>query len=244
MALLDNILGCWSPPIGATGHILADRSQFRRHASLQNMDPGTDWVATPQGLALDFDGTDDQVGTGTSIPEIQQGNGVTLSMWGARASTTTRIFFGRNNLGTLYLTPWSDGNVYTANGGAGITFADNRTAWTHWCMTQGSGTQRLFRNGAQVASVASATQNTSTQPFVIGGIIAPGQNFPGQGRIGECVVWGAELKAADVLEVYRRGSGAIGRILTGQTRRPVYGSGARFKAAWARRQNQIIGGGL
>lgn len=244
MALIDNIRGCWSPALGATGNILIDRSAYRRHAILQNMDPGTDWVATAQGLALDFDGTDDLVNTGTSVPEVQQGSEVTLSMWGARASATTRIFFGRNGLNTLYVTPWSDGNIYTQNGGTGITFADNRAAWTHWCMTQGSGTQRLYRNGQQVASVTATGQSTSTQPFVIGGIITSGQNFPGQGKIGECVVWTSELKAADVLELYRRGSGGVARMLTGQSRRPVYGKAPSFRAAWATRRSQIIGGGL
>ena len=41
------------------GTLLFDLVSLRNHAVLTNMDPATDWVGSPRGGALDFDGTDD-----------------------------------------------------------------------------------------------------------------------------------------------------------------------------------------
>ena len=48
-------------PLGPTGATLRDVSGYRHNGTLTTMDLATDWVVTPLGWALDFDGTNDYV---------------------------------------------------------------------------------------------------------------------------------------------------------------------------------------
>ena len=96
--------------------------------------------------------------------------------------------------------------------------------------------------------VAMAKQDITTHVAVTSMRI--GSRVDGFGRnqaqYGEVTVWsGRAIADAEAAELYRLGNGAIGRQLTGQTRRRVYGFvPAGFKAYWARRNSQIIGGGV
>ena len=59
--LWKGLVGLWAPMLGPTGVTLGDWSGRRKHGTLTNMDPATDWVPGPMGRALDFDGSDDYV---------------------------------------------------------------------------------------------------------------------------------------------------------------------------------------
>ena len=111
-------------------------------------------------------------------------------------------------------------------------------------MTLTGSTIRGYRDGVSVASgTGPATVPTVAANFVIGSY--PTGGTKANSDIGEVAVYQRALTQPEVLELFRRGNGAIGRELTGQTRRRVYGFvPAGFKAYWARRQSQIIGGGV
>jgi hypothetical protein len=64
--LWRGLVGAWTFHEGQGG-TLHDVSGYRNHGTLTNMDPASDWVASEQGLALDFDGTDDHVNLGDSV---------------------------------------------------------------------------------------------------------------------------------------------------------------------------------
>jgi len=51
--------------MGVTGATLYDVSGRGNHGTLTNMDPATDWVGSPDGWALDFDGSNDHIHCGT-----------------------------------------------------------------------------------------------------------------------------------------------------------------------------------
>ena len=98
----------------------------------------------------------------------------------------------------------------------------------------------------------TSTHTTTVNPVAasISGNVAIGRfgDFAGgytNALVGEVTIYQRALTQPEIYEVFRSGNGAIGRQLTGQTRRRVYGFvPAAFRAYWARRQNQIVGGGV
>jgi hypothetical protein len=65
-SLWDGLVGLWAPALGPTGNALFDLSGLNNHGTLTNMDPATDWVGSPGGWALGFDGIGDFVQLGYS----------------------------------------------------------------------------------------------------------------------------------------------------------------------------------
>ena len=64
--LAAGLVGAWLMNEGS-GLYTYDLSGFGNHGTLTNMDPATDWVAGPDGYALDFDGGDDYINTGAGF---------------------------------------------------------------------------------------------------------------------------------------------------------------------------------
>lgn len=62
--LSSGLVGCWLFNEGG-GNKLWDISGNLNHGTLTNMDPSSDWVSDPGGIALDFDGINDYV----SVPQ-------------------------------------------------------------------------------------------------------------------------------------------------------------------------------
>lgn len=58
--LSRGLVGCWLFNEGA-GSRLTDISGYGNHGALTNMDPASDWVGSPRGGALDFDGSNDAI---------------------------------------------------------------------------------------------------------------------------------------------------------------------------------------
>ena len=260
MALLDNIIGCWSPSVRGSGYLLPDLSGRGNHGILTNMDAGTDWpgaaVRGVHGRVLDFDGTDDYVAR--TSPQFELVSPFTVSVW--YRPVIRRLYGGIvstfNAFSELATSGWiiydgSGGN----NGAMGLilggvicnTASGNSVLneWQQYVAVFRQGAAKLYRNGAQQALSATnlgAASYTGTTQLKIGSYTtASGRNSC---QIGEVAIYNGELTQPDAVELYRRGNGAIGRMLTGQTRRTVYGSGLRFQPAWVTRRSQIIGGGL
>jgi len=103
--LRDGLVGLWQPTLGPTGGTLFDVSGFGNHGTLTSMDPATDWVGSPCGPTLDFDGTNDHV----LIPGVNEDrdNSFSVSLWlsPSSISTTPAQVFGRGYTGNY--TGWS-----------------------------------------------------------------------------------------------------------------------------------------
>jgi hypothetical protein len=77
-SLRRGLVGAWCPSVsGANGVRLNDLSGQQNHGVLIGMDPGTDWVASGSGLALDFDGVNDYM----NVPIQFSGDKATFSCW-------------------------------------------------------------------------------------------------------------------------------------------------------------------
>jgi hypothetical protein len=237
MALTDGIVGCWSPSLGASGYRLLDRSGMGNHGTLTNMDAGTDWVGTPVGLSLDLDGTNDYVDTGTQLAFLDGNPQFTMCFWARRRTAGDALPVGKrtgNNF--VLIAPWTDGNVYFEISPNFPSVASNIANWAHYAMTLRNSTITGFINGQQVVSGAGpATMPSVAANYVIG--LEAGVSRYANGYFGEVAIYNRALTAGEMSEIYRRGNGAIGRELTGQTRRRTYG----FVATGARRRRILCG---
>jgi hypothetical protein len=251
MSLTDGIIGCWSPSLGASGYRLLDRSGRGNHGTLTNMD-STDWTGTPVGLALDYDGTNDHVAltrnlfSGLSV--------VTVAAWMKPRSTTSRteITQGADSSNRCGFSLAEDGNAYVLNfvgaisgfgyaswSGLGVT----RFVHAVWVYNGGGAANadrgKIYLNGVQQSLTFAGTMTTgaisqSGTPYIGA---RPGPATYSDGQISEVAVYNRELTPTEVRDLYRRGNGAIGRELTGQTRRRIYG----FVATGARRRRILCG---
>ena len=270
MALTDGIIGCWSPSIRGSGYLLPDLSGRGNHGTLTNMDAGTDWpgasVRGVSGRVLDYDGTDDRVLLSRTSDII----GLTACSVVAWGSIRTyggdgRALFSLPISNTADTSPFqvldlsvsSTGQV-RGNVGNGLTrviytATDLVTTANKWfCIA-------VLWDGATITTALDGVVSSSSAAAVYTGIgvsaasvgtarIGSYRNesqYTADGQIGEVSLFNRRLTQPEVLELFRRGNGAIGRELTGQAKRRVYGFvPAGFKAYLARRQNQIIGGGV
>ncbi len=252
MALTDNLIGLWTPSAGPTGYTLLDRSSRKNHGTLTNM-TSDDWAGVSirgvSGRVLDYDGVNDFVNLG--IPVISGAASRTISVWarfrtvatgginrilysqGTAATNNSQFAFGQNGIG---------GTWYFQGFANNFSFGTGDALWHHHAVTYNGTAVSWFIDGVlQITS--SRTLSTNAGGHAIGYNTAQGGNFF-DGQVAELAIYNQAATAADVMELYRRGEGAIGRQLTGQTRRRTYGFiPPTFRAAWIQRA-KLIGGGV
>jgi hypothetical protein len=212
------------------------------------MDAGTDWTGTPVGLALDYDGTNDYVAAsantwaGRDTPQISAVAWVRLT----KSGYGTCFFTGYNTAFTWYVGTTPQNlfvGSYTAAPTVGVTV--NQWAFIGWSYNTRAIRfwQNAALNGSGAYNAASPLPNHSTMMIGTSSPTASLERW--QGQIGEIAIFERALADAEFADLYRRGNGAIGRALTGQTRRRTYGFvAAGFRPYWAARRTQVIGGGV
>jgi len=168
--ILQGLVGAWCPSLGPSGYRLLDRTVRANHGTLTNMDAGSDWLGSPGGWALDFDGTNDYV----SIPNrlsYTSGQWLSVSAWFRRNVTSAyhEIINKFNGTSAANEDGWlvrvTNGNklLFTIgqSGSYGqfestATYSD--TAWHHimvsLCVGAGS-TLKMYYDGAEVAFLMS-----------------------------------------------------------------------------------------
>ena len=248
MPVLDGIIGCWSPSIRGSGYTLPDLARGN-HGTLTNI-AVTDWAGASIGgrsgqvLSYNDNTIDKRTDIGKQLPGVAGLRELTVTMWARRRASNGIANAGQRFSSTYWnIVPFSDGNVYFQISPNFVSIADNVTTWRFWTMTLTGLTIRGYRDGVSVVSgTGPATVPTVSANFIIG--TYPDITLKANSDIGEVAVYQRALTQPEVLDLFRRGNGAIGRELTGQTRRRVYGFvPAGFKAYWARRQ-ALIGSGV
>ena len=214
----QSIIGRWVPSAGATGLTLVDRSPCRRNGALVNMDPASDWVVSGGKVALDFDNSNDQVSV-PSIASIRSGP-FTVSLWYYPFSVS-----GINQIFAQWL---SNGIIAFRNGTSlawqitnrvttGAVFTAN--AWHHIvCFRQADGTLRAMVNGVLDSGSIPAANQSSTEPFILGGPVSGAGTGAGNCQMDDIVIFGDCITFGEAREIYRRGRGAG---LVEERRRPI-----------------------
>jgi hypothetical protein len=251
--LWDGVVGAWCPSLGPTGLRLHDHSRRNNWGTLTNMDAATDWTVSGGQYALDFDGVDDYV----RVPSVPQWRAVSawvsLTTTGvlqmiadgyngtpddrgfllfADASGKARID-GRNSTGT-----------YRSSGASTTTITG--VGWVH-LVGQYSDRLQIYVNGVLESQTASALTAFSTMPDLnIGALGFAGLPESGyvNGRIDNVVLYDRALSANEIQRLYLLGRGGMYQRRRRTLRRVAVEQAAAFKAYWARRNSQIIGGGV
>jgi Concanavalin A-like lectin/glucanases superfamily/Galactose oxidase-like, Early set domain/Bacterial Ig domain/Glyoxal oxidase N-terminus/Galactose oxidase, central domain len=197
----SGLVGAWSFDEGA-GLAAGDSSTKANHAVVS----GATWTSDAKfGSALSFDGTNDRVDIADSA-SLDLTTGMTLEAWVKPTSTSgwrTALLKERPG-GLAYALYASDGtrptglvNVDGGDVGPSGTAGLGIGAWTHIATTFDGTTQRLFVNGVQVSTRATAgSMLTSANPLRIGGNAIWNEWFAGV--IDEVRVYDRALTAAQI----------------------------------------------
>jgi len=237
-----NIVGRWVPSAGATGFSLVDRVRSN-HGTLTNMDAASDWVASGGKLALDFDGSNDFV----SFADVSLGTIHTCSAWVKPNGQVGAFNFGgilgdgSTNTGPLGITGASSTQIIYSAGVSGVvaTVSSMLGSWHSIVSVRVGLAVVIYQNGVEVASGNLPVNDASTVNRI--GHRNGANNLYFNGQIDDVTIYNTALTANEVREIYRLGRGY------GVFPEPDFDEGfaaAGFKAYWARRQSQLIGGGV
>lgn len=89
--LWNGLVGYWSMLQGG-GHTLYDVSGYDNHGTLTSMDPATDWVGSPYGGALQFDGTNQYVEAAATGPlALTVNDPRTVVLWAKKTADVNNL---------------------------------------------------------------------------------------------------------------------------------------------------------
>lgn len=255
MSLTDGIVGCWSPSVRGSGYLLPDLSGRGNHGTLTNMTT-SDWQAANapglSGVTVNGDANNNRIATALRLPTANMSYGGWVRPRNLTSAIARDRPFGEadsqsGGTGTSVLLR-TTGPYVVLRGGTGMDInASSIMGNGIWYLVVVVLASRpeVYQNGVLVGSSTGTTIASRNIGFQI--LVDDNTNLTNgiDGLVGEVCVWRRPLAQSEICDWYRQGNGAIGRQLTGQTRRRVYGFvPAGFRAYWARRQNQIIGGGV
>jgi hypothetical protein len=248
--LWDGVVGAWAPCLGPTGLRLHDHSRRSNWGTLTNMDAATDWILSGGQYAMDFDGTDDTV----SHNDLSMTGAFGVSLWFLKRTNginNARIFWGNVTDGDTYVGNVTLTTINTQSDAAGqqknYTFSLANNQWYHFALSRdASNGVRLYLNGVESTSGVQTVTGTYTlnrigQYASGGGVYAP---YIWDGLLDDMTVYNRLLSANEIRRLYLLGRGGIYERRRRTLRRVAVEQAAAFKAYWARRQNQIIGGGV
>lgn len=264
MALSDGLVGYWSAWLGSSGYRLLDRTRYANHGTLTNMDAGTDWVGTTiqgrSGYALDFDGSNDYIELQTNGRQYPNLTAASWNFWvkfdaftnsynqlvetfdtaGVNSNYQLSCLIKSNGKLAFYAFGTSVANQSNYDGTGAFTLA----AGTWYMLTyvfHGSSRQEGYVNAARDGGATSpvSTLSASSQNVTLSSSVFATRFVDGQ--YAQASLWSRALRAEEILELYRLGPGWYQPY---QRKRYAFVGGAGFKAYWAKRQSQLIGGGV
>lgn len=234
---------CVCPSVqGPAGLNVYDTTGRGRHATLNNMDAPTDWVRNQGLYSLDLDGTADNV----SFPTITFSGPFSFSLWCLKrtnGSANEREVLGHATDGNVWFGFTSTTSLLSGSASGGKTFSGSITNNTinHVAATRdGGNTARVFINGKE--SSTGGLSMTGNMPVNLLGQYLNGSSgnapYSWDGWIDDVAFYNRALTAGEIrLLATRRG-------IAYEARRDIVGGSSGFSAYWARRNSQIIGGGV
>lgn len=200
-----------------------------REATLNSMDPTTDWVpSTRTGgrYYLDFDATDDNV---TGPTSILTSNVYTLAAWVyIRATGSYQSIIQIRTADANEAMLWTDtapffrgGNWSASATSVNPTITTN--TWIHAAVTSTGTTTQIYVNGLASGSTGTTSFSTFTPTLFLGARAA--SSFVLNGRLDDVRIWNRCLSAADVCAMYGDSLAGYQRTLNRIGRNFSYSSG-------------------
>jgi hypothetical protein len=220
-SLRQGLVGAWCPSLGASGYRLIDRSGNNNHGVLTGMDPGTDWVASGSGLALDFDGVNDYVNLGQSTAfQLNFSSRFSISAW-IRTTASSGGIIGKRVVAGWYFS--IDGsNIIGLNlqGSVSTAIVVNSVAsgvcdgnWHQVCCTYTGNSNAsgiaLFVDGRQVSTTTvlnSATGSLLNAIDTTIGSVTTNQFFIAA-QLDDIRLYSRALSLSEIQQLYTGGRG-------------------------------------
>ena len=248
-------------PAGLNAYDLSGRG---RHTTLSGMDAPTDWVRSTGQFALDMDGVNDQIviPSPAGIPA----NAMSFATWLRTTQDSAFMLFSvtapaTGKFGTIWLGNAVTGTlsneivtVETSMGASTIrgytnasrTFFDG--SWRHVAVVFNGTATVIYVDGIRRTTTLGGGQTdngklwdttlTATKCRIGSVDYGSGDSFFARMVWDDAAIWQRPLTDGEArLLATRRG-------IAYEARRDVLGGSSGFQAYWARRQNQIIGGGV
>jgi hypothetical protein len=238
--LWDGVVGYLAPCLGPTGTRLHDVSRFNNWATLTNMDPPTDWVVDGGQYALDFDGTNDYVQTGSVFSVA---NAVTLSAWIYRNNDGNHVFFDKGNTINNFILFCGGGGLRLRGASSTELVGTYSTTgrWSHVVGTISGTTGTVYAEGVQLATGTVAAVGNTADVLTLGRYTTAGGGYSFNGRMSDAAVWNRSLTPNEIRRLYQLGRGGM---LERRRRRRVYSVQAdAVKSYLFVNRGQVIGGG-
>jgi len=207
--LWEGLVGAW-PLQQAGGSTAFDVSGHGRHGTLTNMDPGTDWVVTEKGRALDF-GTYSDYRYVTMGDVLNLSGTLSASMWFCPGGLEwDKGFFCRTSSSSPYVQ-----YGFKCNGGVfywyvlydsvnrSITFSPQPTVgiWQHVAAYSTPGDQRCYLNGVQAGHRTFPAVEPAAGFYLDIGRYRYGTNYAAA-EIALCALWSRALSPSEIQELY------------------------------------------
>jgi hypothetical protein len=247
-------VGAWSPCLGPTGLTLRDWSGYGNHGTLTNVSAGTIWAANQGRYAVALDGSDDYglVADNNALDIPANGN-LTIAGWIYRTANvaayetlvTKRLSAGTTVNYELSLNNTSTGGSKSFIFYSGSSFTVSTTlvplsVWTHIGSVSTAAETTYYLNGTSAGTSATTVASPNAHPFKIGGVAGSPETQFLSANVDDIRIYSRALSASEMrLLASRRG---IAHELAPRRRSRIFTGG--FKAYWAARKSQIIGGGL
>ena len=219
---------------GPAGLNVYDLSGGAKHATLNNMDAPTDWVRANGRYALDMDGSNDFV----QFPSVTTSGQQTVSIH-VSLSKAGIIVGGGNNTYAFYtdgLT--SGGRIYysVSNSFVSVIHGGLASQWAHLAVVRNGTSIQFFKNGVQLGATQTLGAGVGSQSlFYVG---REGGGYHSSMQWDDLAIYNRALTTGEIRLLARR------RSIAYEARRDIVFGLSGFSAYWARRQNQIIGGGV
>ena len=215
--LRKGLAGLWLPSLGPSGSTLWDWSGRHNRGTLIDMDPGTDWVMTDKGWALDFDGGNDYI----NVPDSPSVDIVTAPLsifaWVYPRVNSNSGYIISKNLGSpsdlqygLYKHPSSNrADIYLEGllRASSLSNSVPSDAWTFLGFTwNGSGDVQPFINGEQNGATGRYTGALTSRPYLQissrKDALADRKLFF-SGNIAQVAIWSRTLSHSEIHTLYR-----------------------------------------
>ena len=248
--LKQGLVGAWIPSLGATGNRLEDKSPYRNHGTLTNMDAATCWKASGGLGALDFDGVNDYVAL-PSKTELQPAAGqrFSISAWINPAANVNQSIIGHGRLNGYSF--YVQGNFLefakagVANTGSSVSQTPiGIGSWSHVVVTNlVNSSVQLYINGVLKRNVAFAYSYAYTNELRIGDS-ANEPGFAWNGKLDDIRVWNRLLTAQEIQALYQGGRGYGFRPQRTRYELGTVSVTGGFQSSRFRRRPMFLGSGI
>ena len=225
--LTDGLVRYYSPVLtGPTGLQLLDLSGQDNHCTLTNMDAPTDWVDSPYGKVLDFDGTNDNVPL--RADSVLWTMPFSVSVWAlARNVTQNLVVFSvgsSTNATPLFIVAFrgdssGDPIQIQMRGSNGVNSVCNGSGFVanrfyHIVGVFASETSRtVYVDGVQGQTDTTSHTGTTLDRVTIGALVRTTSGQFLNGQVAEVGIWDRALTPSEIQTLYALEPGGLGRRL-------------------------------